>query len=97
MTDPTLFDEPKSRMHFARIESSPRLQQLLALLQDRGSIGVTGWEIAERIGVLNPATEISQVRHNGYKIECTLERMTENRRRVYRYRLIEKQSSPFLE
>ena len=74
-------------MHFAKLESSPRLQQLLALLQDRGSTGVTGWEIADRIGVLNPATEISQVRHNGYRIDCTLERVTESRRRVYRYRL----------
>ena len=73
------------RIHFARLEHSPRLQRIKAFLERCGSSGATGLEIATECRVLNPATYISELRFNGLDIECRYERDTVQGRRVYRY------------
>ena len=76
-------------MHAARLSQSPRLQRMLAFLRDRPLSGCTGREFVLACEVLNPATYVSELRKNGFNIECSYERTTEGGRSVHRYRLIE--------
>ncbi len=76
-------------IHFAKLDASPRLQRMLAFLRERGPSGATGREIAVECETLNPATQASELRRNGFNIECSYERTTEGGRSVHRYRLIE--------
>ena len=73
------------RIHFARIDHSPRLQRMLAFLRERGREGATGLEIARGCDVLNPATYCSELRSNGIAVECRYERATDSGQRVFRY------------
>lgn len=82
-------------MHFAKLGESPRLQRMLAFLRSRGSTGATGREIVVNCEVLNPATYVSELRKNGYAIDCDFEKETESAARVYRYRLIEAKTDLF--
>lgn len=80
-------------MHAGRIETSKRMQELLAFLKERGSAGATGLEIAARLNCLNSATEVSalrkRLRESGQgAIDCERERVTERNAVVYRYRLV---------
>lgn len=76
-------------MHFAKVSESPRLQRILSFLRSRGTTGATGREIVVNCEVLNPATYVSELRKNGYTIDCAFERETSSSAKVYRYRLIE--------
>lgn len=76
-------------MHAAKVENSPSLRAVLGFLKERGPQGVTSWEFIERCRVANPATEVSALRHNGYNIKCEYQETNENKRKVYRYWLIE--------
>jgi hypothetical protein len=75
-------------VNVAKLENSKRLQAILALLRDRGATGATTREISEASGALNPATEVSALRHNGVAVRCEFERKTETGSRVYRYWLV---------
>ncbi|RLB71359.1 MAG: hypothetical protein DRH04_01935 [Deltaproteobacteria bacterium] len=66
-------------MHAAKIDS-PRLQRVLSLLRMRG--WYTTWEIMKRARVCAVNTAISELRANGYDIEC--KRFGQN---LYAYRL----------
>jgi len=86
-------------MHAGRIETSKRMQELLALLTERGATGATSLEITQRTGALNPPTEVSALRkrlreRDGMDILCSFDRVTENGSRVYRYRLVPKPDAP---
>jgi biotin operon repressor len=55
-------------MHHARLEHSPRLKRVLALLQDGRSL--TTLQIAFGAGVLAVNSAIAELRENGYTITC---------------------------
>lgn len=76
-------------MHAAKVENSPGLQAVLALLRQRGGQGATTWEFIEIAHVANPATEISALRHNGYTINRKYEGKNANGRSVNRYTLLD--------
>ncbi len=76
-------------IHAARLESSPRLQRVRDFLVERGSLGATTLEIALKTNVMSVSTAISELRHEGLRIDCEYERETDTRSRIYRYRLEE--------
>lgn len=74
-------------MHAGRIETNKTLQRLFAFLREHSVTGATGLEICEALKIMNAATWVSQLRKNGYGVECEYERTTESGAKVYRYRL----------
>lgn len=76
-------------MNYGSIDRCPRLRSILGLLMSRGLEGATTLEIHDICGALNPATEVSAIRHQGYDIKCKYERRTETGAKVYRYRLVQ--------
>lgn len=83
--------------HAARAERSPQLQRLLAVLREAGARGITSLELQEKSHLVAIATRVSELRHNGYDIQCALERISIDGARIYRYKLIpaEKQGELF--
>jgi len=77
--------------HYAKIDKSLRLQTLRDFLRSRGNQGATGAEIWEACRMLNPATYCSELNANGLEVETRYEGISANRRKVYRYILIEKE------
>lgn len=67
-------------MHWAKVESSPRLQRLLAGLLDGRRRSTR--ELSRECEVYAVGTAIDELRRNGYDIECTREG------RIFFYRLI---------
>ena len=74
-------------MNAGSIKTCETLQKILSLLEFKGPSGATTLEIHNAVGCLNVATNVSALRQNGYKINCHFERLTEDRRKVYRYTL----------
>lgn len=87
--DVTARRDGRHRAHFSRLENSPALQRILALLRERGSVGATSRELARECEVVAPSTWVSNLRYLGYTIERVAERTTANGSRVNRYRLLE--------
>ncbi len=56
-------------MNAAKLSRSPRLQRVLEYLQNRPN-GATSMEIIVACKVVAPATVVSELRHQGYAIEC---------------------------
>jgi hypothetical protein len=79
-------------MHLTKVSSSKRLQSILGLLAMRGDVGATTQELHTVSGSLNPATEISCIRAQGYKITARYQGRTETNAKIFRYRL--SQSTP---
>ena len=79
----SLFDRPPSRMHAARVEHSPRLQRVLAVLQRGGRF--TTRQIIEEAHVMAVSACIDELRDNGFAITC------ERRKNVWLYWLERKQ------
>ena len=75
-------------IHAANIKTSDRLQRLLYLLRTHVLEGVTSLEITEALGILNPGTEVSALRHNGYDVECKYDGKTSTGAKRYRYFLL---------
>ena len=77
-------------MHHAKIGTSNRLQRLLGLLRQGG--WWTTKELMTRTGSVSQATDISELRSNGFNIESRRETsvhyLSENRQ-VWSYRLHE--------
>lgn len=55
-------------MHYARVENSERLQRIVALLSD-GEWHTT-LDIIINAGVCAVSAAISEIRRNGYTVEC---------------------------
>ena len=68
-------------MNFARLESSPRLQRVLAAL--RGAVRLSTREIIERANVCAVNSCVAELAANGYRIDCTREGA------IWFYRLVE--------
>lgn len=61
------------KIHAARVENSPRLRRVLALLRDRGTSGATSMEIIQEARTAAPAACVAELRDNGYRIDCKQE------------------------
>ncbi len=68
-------------------KKAEQLKAMLVLLHRRGKGGATTWELAKVGGSCAPSTCISEIRANGYNVQCTREDYAEGQR-IYRYRLI---------
>ncbi len=66
-----------------------RIQRLLAFLKVRGYRGATSLEVSRVCGTVSAATDASDLRRCGFNVECSFERMSDEGRRVHRYRLVE--------
>jgi hypothetical protein len=78
--------------HAAKIESSPRLQRVLDFLRERGTAGATTWEINSVCRTTRAPSDLSELAHNGIAHTCELEEVKQDGTRVFRYRLIPKQT-----
>ena len=75
-------------MHHAKIETSDRLQTLLALLSQGG--WWTTKELMRETGSVAQATDISELRSNGFDVESRrLKSELDTTRQVWSYRLHE--------
>lgn len=79
----------KTGMHYGCVDKSPRLKAILGFLMSRGLGGATTVEIHDICGALNPATEVSAIRHQGYSIDCKYEGRGATGSKIYRYTLIQ--------
>jgi len=69
-------------IHFAKIDKSPRLQRLLALLKEGPR---TTREIQELAEVRAVSASVTELRRNGYIIDCDYVGKSERGERVFRY------------
>jgi hypothetical protein len=73
--------------HAARVEKSPQLQRVLAVLERAGANGIDGLALEREANVRAGATRVSELRHNGYEIEARYIRTSESGAKVWRYYL----------
>lgn len=78
-------------MHNADAEKSPRLMRTLEVLKAFPE-GATTWDLQCLTNSMAPATDISEIRQNGYDVVCTYEGKTSTNRRIFRYHLNGKRS-----
>ena len=69
-------------MNIAKVESSKRLQRVLDCLKRYLISGVSSMTLIEECYVVAPATVVSELRHQGYQIEC------ERKGKVWIYKLV---------
>ena len=75
-------------MHHAKIATSDRLQRLLAILREGG--WWTTKELMLKTGSVAQATDISELRSNGFDVESRrLTSVLDHQRQVWSYRLHE--------
>jgi hypothetical protein len=67
---------------------SQRLARALAFVKSFGSFGCTTAQLQAYTGSMAPSTDISELRHAGYLINCHLDGIRSNGRRVYRYKYL---------
>lgn len=74
--------------HYAKLETSPRLQKLYGFLQERGTVGATSMEIVAHCAIVNPGCSVSELAKNGIIIECKPDGVTEGGQRKFRYTFV---------
>lgn len=74
-------------MAYAKVEKSPRLRAALHTLRRYTLTGITGLDLCRDAGVMNPGEVCSELRRNGYEIECIEQGKSPSGRRVFKYRL----------
>jgi hypothetical protein len=72
-------------MHFAKLDKSARLRRVLIFLRLRGKQGATTFEIITQARVAAVSPAISELRANGFGIDCHQER--DGDAKVFRYKL----------
>lgn len=80
-------------MHNANADKSYRLKQTLDVLRAFPD-GPTTWDIQGWCGSMAPATDISELRQNGYVIDCKYQGLTSTGRKIFRYHLRGKKENP---
>ncbi len=78
------------RIHYAKLENSPRLQEVLAFLRERGGRGATTREIlcgCPSVCAVNSVAD--ELRENGFDVPCVPEFRQDLKKTVYRYTLRE--------
>ncbi len=73
-------------MHNANAEKSIRLQRTLDAFKAYPD-GPTTWDIQGHSWSMSVATDISELRQNGYLIDCEYECRTFSGRKIFRYHL----------
>ncbi len=73
-------------MHAADPSRSKRLARALDYIKSCGPIGCTTAELQNYTSSMAPATDVSELRHAGYFIDCEFDCINKNGRRVYTYR-----------
>ena len=72
-------------MHAANADKSARLRRTLSFIRGWGSNGVTSAELQGFTRSMAVATDVSELRRNGHRIDCVYEGTNERGRKVYRY------------
>jgi len=86
---------PSRGMHKANAEKSKRLRAALAALRVfRAYGGPTTLDLQMHTGSMAPATDISELRQNGYVIDCEYAGKTATGRKIFRYHLRGKKENP---
>lgn len=75
-------------MHNANPSKSRRLTRALDYLKACRPYGCTTAELQAFTGSMAPATDVSELRHAGYLVECKCDGVNKNGRRVYTYRYL---------
>ncbi len=78
-------------IHFANILTSPRLKALYDILVDKQKHTTREiYQILTAMGFENYAigTSASEIRHNGFEIDCKLIKINDNGSRIYEYQMI---------
>lgn len=78
---------PARGIHYARLEHSPRLQRVLALLRD-GQPHST-MDIIARARVVAVNSAITELRRNGIPIDCRSAGRGQDDSAIYEYKLVE--------
>lgn len=78
-----------STFHAARVSGSPQLQSLLGALRRHGIHGATSIELQDECRIVAVGTRVSELRHNGYDVQCKYERKTDSGAKIYRYTLVD--------
>jgi hypothetical protein len=78
-------DDDGPGIHYAKLENSPRLQRLLALLKAAGKIGATTRDISLGAEIFAASTAVTELRMNGFTIRRVFEKTTERKANVHRY------------
>ena len=73
-------------IHYARLDHSPRLQRLLAYLQDHKPHSTM--DIITGAGICAVNSAVSEIRRNGYNVECIGKGKNQNGSNVFEYRLL---------
>jgi hypothetical protein len=86
---PMIDDEDTYRdgpgIHYAKLENSPRLQRLLALLKAAGKRGATTRDISLGAEIFAASTAVVELRKNGFTVRRIFEKTTERKANVHRY------------
>jgi hypothetical protein len=80
----SLFDS-RPKMHYAALDSSPRLQRLYALLSDGQEH--TTFDIISRARICAVNSAVSELRRNGKAIKCWQDGVTPDGASVYKYQM----------
>lgn len=75
-------------MAFANIDKSPRLQAALQALRKYPK-GLTGLDLSIEARILNPGEVCSELRKQGYVIDCTETTRSPRGRRIFWYKLVQ--------
>ncbi len=75
------------KMHFCNADHSLRLKRTLKALLDAGENGITSAALSQRTGSVAVATDVSELRKNGYHIYCDYLYKTTAGRKVFCYQI----------
>jgi len=76
-------------MHNANADKSKRLQVLLRILRSNSRYGISTINIQHLTQSMAVATDVSELRQNGYEVRCSYVGKTPNGRRIFKYRIVE--------
>ena len=83
--DINVFGKEGKMNHHANVEKSGRLQKVLEILSDCKAHSTL--EIANRADTVAAGSCISELRTNGYEIECKYKGLSDSNRKIYEYKL----------
>jgi hypothetical protein len=72
-------------MHAAKTDKSERLSRTLHFIRSWGKYGATSAQVQGFTGSMAVATDISELRQNGYNIECEYDGINHDGRKIFRY------------
>ncbi len=73
--------------HAGTVETSPRLSAVLVYLEECGSEGATTLAILQHCPTTRPSSDVSELRANGYTVDCQYVGKSSAGAKVHRYTL----------